>query len=475
MPGFYRRNFAIPDARRQSGGIPWQTSADLRYYSYRQQMEWKDKVYADLEFIACGEKCRLISCTFVNRKKRCQDLAFNLLCRLFPGPSLPFSVPGAAEILSPVLPGCGLNFDAYRPGEEASAESLPGGTIFRIKAGQNVSFEAEEELKNKKVWLLKKNGQTEWTFQQLAPAEGKYIRYTAEEDELLNRAFVMTDDRTPELFLREENTSAQVEEIADGKYLLSFGGEKCYALYFLSKPTFHRRYHLQDVDTFYLTSDQVFQKHLGEDFRQPGAKESAFAVAVQPLTVPGNSEENVKFYVASGTHAEMECFLQSPPPAAEDVRPVSFPASPFSFSTERMAATVMTNVIYPVRCNGELIRHHTPGRLWNSLYTWDSGFIGLALLEMDVRRAIENLNAYLTEAGDTVNAFIHHGTPLPVQIFLFYEIWNRTCDLQFLQQYYPRVKQMYLYLAGHTPGSDTRSHCTLPLICTWNYFYNSGG
>ena len=44
MGGFYRRPLAVPDARRPSGGIPWKCSKDLRYYSYRQQIEWKDKV-----------------------------------------------------------------------------------------------------------------------------------------------------------------------------------------------------------------------------------------------------------------------------------------------------------------------------------------------------------------------------------------------------------------------------------------------
>ena len=475
MPGFYRRNFAFPDARRQSGGVPWKSSADLRYYSYRQQLEWKDKVYTDISFISCGENCRLISCKLVNRKNRSQDLALNLLSRLFPGLNVPCDVPGTEDILVPQLPGCGLNFDAYRPGENATAEPLPGGTVFHLKQGETAQFSSDCSLRGKKVWLLKRNAKREWHFEQLSETNEKAISYTALQDEILNRAFVMTGEKAPELLVQKENTVPQVDKIAEGKYLLSFGSDKCYALYFLEKPSFIRNYCLCDLEAFFRTSDQVFQQHLGENFQQRGGQEHGFSVALQPLTIPGHSEKEFNIYVAVGSRSEMEAFLHNDPPACDSIKPVAFPPSACSFSAERMAATVMTNIIYPVRCNGELIRHHTPGRLWSSLYTWDSGFIGLGLLEMDIQRAKENLNSYLTCPGDEINAFVHHGTPLPVQIFLFYEIWNRTCDTEFLRRFYPSVKQMYLYLAGHAQGSKTRKHCTLPLICTWDYFYNSGG
>ena len=45
-----------------------------------------------------------------------------------------------------------------------------------------------------------------------------------------------------------------------------------------------------------------------------------------------------------------------------------------------MAATVLSNIVYPIRAQGQFIRHYTPGRWWDSLYTWDSGFVGLGLV-----------------------------------------------------------------------------------------------
>ncbi|HMN63193.1 MAG TPA: hypothetical protein PJ988_22695, partial [Anaerolinea sp.] len=69
-----------------------------------------------------------------------------------------------------------------------------------------------------------------------------------------------------------------------------------------------------------------------------------------------------------------------------------FPANPsgqpYVFSQERMAATLLTNVVYPLYTRRRFIRHFTPGKRWDCLYTWDSGFISLGLMHVDLPRAI---------------------------------------------------------------------------------------
>lgn len=146
----------------------------------------------------------------------------------------------------------------------------------------------------------------------------------------------------------------------------------------------------------------------------------------------------------------------------------------YQFSQERMAATTLTNVVYPVYTSKSYIKHNTPGRWWDSLYTWDSGFIGLGLAELDINRAIDCLNAYLTEPGDEQSAFIHHGSPVPVQFYLFQELWNRTQSKELLEYFYPRLQQYHRFLSGRL-GSSTTKRLKSNLIKTWDYFYNSGG
>lgn len=147
---------------------------------------------------------------------------------------------------------------------------------------------------------------------------------------------------------------------------------------------------------------------------------------------------------------------------------------PFRFSQQLMEATLATNVVYPVYTKRSYIRHNTPGRWWDSLYTWDSGFIGIGLAELDIERAVECLNAYVTEPGDPHSAFIHHGSMVPVQIYLFLELWNKTQSRELLDYFYPRLRQYYQFYAGKM-GSSTTGVLSSQMLKTWDYFYNSGG
>jgi hypothetical protein len=146
----------------------------------------------------------------------------------------------------------------------------------------------------------------------------------------------------------------------------------------------------------------------------------------------------------------------------------------YRFSQEKMAATLLTNVVYPVYTRRSFIRHYTPGKWWDCLYTWDSGFIALGLLELDIERAIDCLNAYTTPPGDPQAAFLHHGSMVPVQLFAFQELWNRTQDRGLLEYFYPRLRQYYRFFAGLS-GSSTTRRMKSNLLKTWDYFYNSGG
>ncbi len=146
----------------------------------------------------------------------------------------------------------------------------------------------------------------------------------------------------------------------------------------------------------------------------------------------------------------------------------------YKFSQDMMIATTLSNVVYPIYTKRSYIKHNTPGSWWDSLYTWDSGFCGLGLSACDMQRAIDCLNAYVTEPGDEETAFIHHGTPLPVQFYLFQDIYNQTQSRELLEYFYPRLKQYFLFMAGKL-GSSNMAKFKSGMLCTWEYFYNSAG
>lgn len=211
-------------------------------------------------------------------------------------------------------------------------------------------------------------------------------------------------------------------------------------------------------------------------------------VWIRPFFLQPGATHTTYAFVCSGTAAQVKeslsvFALQSPAlwesqhAAAHKkaIAPDCLPSGEtYRFSQTRMAATELLNIVYPVYTQRQYIRHSTPGKWWDCLYTWDSGFIGLALLELDVQRAIDNLNAYLTEPGNPHAAFIHHGSPVPTQMYLFLELWNRTQDRTLLERFYPGLRQYYRFLAGHS-GSSTTRKLKSNLLTTWDYFFESGG
>lgn len=146
----------------------------------------------------------------------------------------------------------------------------------------------------------------------------------------------------------------------------------------------------------------------------------------------------------------------------------------YRFSQQLMQAVLLTNVVYPVYTRGHYIKHNTPGRWWDSLYTWDSGFIGMGLLQYSRQRALDCLNTYLTEPGCEDAAFIHHGSPVPTQFYLFAELLNLGLSDEEMRMLFPRLVHYYLFFTGQA-GSSTMADTSTGLLRPWDYFYNSGG
>lgn len=259
--------------------------------------------------------------------------------------------------------------------------------------------------------------------------------------------------------------------------------EGCYGILWEYEPYEIREFYCDELDRFmrFTTHHHTTSKfRLNED----GHFTNIF---LRPVEMEKNSSKVLYGMVCYGSRKAVEdsinTFVQkkySPEKKyiAAKAKSVKFNISPagekYRFSQERMAATTLTNIVYPVYTRKAYIKHSTPGRWWDCLYTWDSGFIGLGLLELDIERAVDCLNAYVTEPGDDQAAFIHHGSPVPVQFYLFLELCNRTQSKKLLEFFYPRLQQYHRFLCGRL-GSSTTRQLKSNFIKTWDYFYNSGG
>lgn len=146
----------------------------------------------------------------------------------------------------------------------------------------------------------------------------------------------------------------------------------------------------------------------------------------------------------------------------------------YKFSNQLLTAAIMTNVVYPIYKHSENIIHHTPGKRWDCLYTWDSGFIGLALNEYAPLLAKYSIDTYLSDESNPDYAFLHHGSPVPVQIYQLFEMIQKTDNKEELLALYDRVRLYYLFLCGKIRQSTTAKFKS-GLLTTYDYFYSSSG
>lgn len=533
FPGFYRRKVDVPSVMWESGYHPWNASADLSFIEFRHELEWKDRVYADIAYIAQSENARTIRCRCVNETDDPQTIVLHLLASLHAP-----QVRGHGDALEPALPSLpafavwkdaldydelryaaprpsdGLVYDGWRRGEFRAQRFVGGaglGRGFGQDEGDTVRYTlaAGHPVDNAMLALRYRmtSGETA-TFRVAAGGERHSIVLSGTGD--LALAAIPLRHRVPAGCLRVELVSAggapveldglallrqedaarlAFEPVAfdpvpqrrngprDNSVILKYSAaDTYYGLLWFYGQSEVRELYTSELDRF---MRHTVHDHVNETLRGDGNGHYT-NVFLRPIALAPRQSRTVYAYVCSGSLKQVEAMLRDCAlPEAADESPteswrVTPAGEPYRFGARLLAATLATNVVYPVYTKGGYIRHYTPGRWWDSLYTWDSGFIGLGLLELDIERATDCLNAYVTEPGDTQTAFIHHGSMVPVQHYLFLELWNRTQSLPLLRHFYPRLKQYYDFYCGHAGRSTTRV-LQSGLLKTWDYFYNSGG
>ncbi len=146
----------------------------------------------------------------------------------------------------------------------------------------------------------------------------------------------------------------------------------------------------------------------------------------------------------------------------------------YTLSTEILRSTLLTNVVYPVYRHGENVIHHTPGKRWDSFYTWDSGFIGMGLLEFSNDLCQYALDMYLCDDSNKDFAFLLHGSLVPTQFVEYLELLKRTENKAELAFLYDKIKLYYEFLRGRNHAS-TVAKFNNGLLTTYDYWYSHCG
>lgn len=146
----------------------------------------------------------------------------------------------------------------------------------------------------------------------------------------------------------------------------------------------------------------------------------------------------------------------------------------YDLSTEILKTTLLTNVVYPLYKHGDNVIHFTPGKRWDSFYTWDSGIIGIGVLEYSIEKSQYILETYLSEDDNLDYAFLLHGSLVPTQFAQYFELVKRSRNKHQLYSLYDKMLRYYNYIAGITPGSTTGKFGN-NLLTTYDYWYSCSG
>lgn len=526
MPGYYRNKQFIPHVLFESSYYPWSINPQLDKITYRYELEWKDKVFCDVTYHTLDEQSVLVQMDCQNNTTVNQNLMLNLFSYLDFENNRPLLQYSGTEHVSwhkaidykvnePAFksPQYGLVYDGKKRNEEFSENSLSGfivGNDFGKDKGDRILFSVNiEEGQEAGVIAFRHNTPigTTATFRVSGivnttvefKGEGKYV--------LTKVPYQCSQTGTFDLELVSEGTSgtkfdgffigketevnsidivsqriSHIPEIEKNNLdvILKYdSNDGYYGIAWDDSMSCVREVLNSELESYFRkkTHDHVSVKFTGDK------KFHYTNVFIRPVVVEPNSRKTLYAYICYGEyksvkesiaqfHAKKRT-LSLNEPKKQDSRFFLPEGKKYEFGQQLLQAALLSNIVYPIYTQGEYIRHFTPGKNWNSLYTWDSGFIASGLIDVDIVKAFECIRAYTTPVGSE-SAFIHHGTPLPIQIYAFLDLWNRSRSKEMLSFLYPRLKQFFDFMIGEKPYSTTCNNKT-GLLKTWDYFYNSGG
>lgn len=492
FPGYYSKRVLLPKDNVDGGVKILAASTDLSHYIYRYELQWKDEVYVDAEFISDNEKLKVV-CNFVNNTDIPESVALDAVmsmrcCSQYRKELKGFSICKDENVLwtdavdyTDIYLNQEIAYDGLFLGEERGNEFTSGSYLSSRYFGLEGHF-AEyrfEPIETDELYIRYKGKgnltvRTERACYEVnLPQQDTVTTYKIEIAKEILSGFTIYPHNTEIQFDGfliggnaefYEDKALFIPEVSgdEREFEVSFPGYK-YQVTCDAEYSVLRRLYTDDPGALLL--DRVHNNVLkvlgeGENVRQ------YVDLFIRPIFLEANSSKTVTITVRAPKTKDYDACHEFyvPEHNAEGEK--------YILSQKIMSAVTLTNVVWPVYCRRGFVRHNTPGRNWDSLYTWDSGFIGMGLSEMSTQRAKECLSMYMTEINDKHSPYIFHGSPLPTQILLYAELYTKTNDKEFLKEFYPFIRQQYRFFADQRKTGKIKE---TGLFSLWNVFYNSGG
>ena len=472
MPGYYRNKVLIPNVLFESGYFPWEADSKSKKYSYRYELEWKDRVFVDVTYEVVNQNSVLAAIKCVNRTELPQNLALNLMGWMsYPDvwPQKKLIKPSESSWINAVdyhllkyaasSPRDNLVTDGLMKGELRSGDYLDGSALsnkFGRTVGDEVSYVIPATHKAgylSFVFMAAENAVTKFRLtgaanreitlkgtSKLATVEipfdskgnSKLHIHTLGGDGVVLNGLLFSKESAEKLSIVDNNKNPQPEIVGNPKkrqVLLRYKDAPGYYGMVWDDALFKiREIRNDELDVYFR---KMVHNHVDSILNGNGRGhfENVF---IRPIELAANTEKTFHCLITHGDNAaDVNETLNNFSQLKQRANPVAADHSilpsgiPYQFSQKMMKAALLENVVYPIYTQRNYIRHFTPGKWWNSLYTWDSGFIALGLNEIDTKLAIECINAYTMDLGSQ-SAFLHHGSPVPVQIYAFLDLLNKT-------------------------------------------------
>lgn len=534
-PAIENADSRVPNVTVPTGVHPWEAKSDYSFYSYRYDLEWKDKVYADVSFTKLTSDSVLVRTEFVNNT----DIMHICLLNLFSAieyPNVYATIPVLPEkcIFIKALDYKTYEYNTTRPWDKQVIDAMKKGEFFDDgftyhrglgdrdnnryilqkysklgeEAGDKITYEIKgvENFSNPvlhiryrttdnqdSVWTL--NGE-KITFTKADDFNIITTKINAENIELISCGTggiefdflaVTEENETISTESKKHNFYPEIEICDNNGKLVSYKYDGVDGNFYVK--TFNESTRCRDFNTGCLEDsptarisqpDESFQNMLetfSGSFSEKHSDEGFYHNTVVHTLYVEPRSTHIEYAVLSfgeteyKTVEEYEKIYEKAYNSLEKFD-LNLAGKTYEFSNKILRATVFQNTVYPLYRNGEYVVHHTPGKRWDSFYTWDSGFIGLDMLEFAPSIADYILETYLSDNDQW--AFLLHGSPVPVHIYQYLEMLKKANDKTELLKYYDRVKMFYDFLAGKINGSTTTKFNS-GLTTTFDYFYNCSG
>lgn len=537
-PTIWNSSTPVPNVTVPSSYHLWKCATDYSFYSYRYELMWKDMVYADVSFSKINDEAYLARVEFVNNTDLSQNTVLNFFSSLeFPN-SKEYYIKAEDENYKLVKANDYVEYSyaKIRPWENETPDGMFRGMFkseefylgyglgdrcdnahvhylglkpFGCEAGDKVAYKLSAEGFENPVVAVRYKTVTDGDAKFALNGTEIILPHSdaltivelpfAEDFELvsLGGAGVELDfvavyekgnslevveikhDFEPEISTKKNENGYTVDidyHYDDCKFrvitsnpntrfrTLDSGSLEDALINRLSngdhtyddlKETFSGSFKRKNSD------DGFFQNTLVKSiFIEPHSTHIEYAVVAKSDFEPLSCDDYEKIYNERKTAGETAKFNKS--------------GEKYALSTDILRATLLTNTVYPVYKHGENVIHHTPGKRWDSFYTWDSGFIGMGLLEFSNELCQYALDMYLCDDDNDDFCFLLHGSLVPTQFVEYLELLKRTNDKAKLDFMYNKMKLYYEFLRGRNHNS-TCAKFGNGLLTTYDYWYSCSG